>query len=171
MEPTMSSSGFLEGLAIKGLWESAAAFLRKTAGREIKITSPRPQELLRSPEQRGSGFFVFPVSGTLKHLPKDHEIWLLVEDQRSGRVWPQGFFPVVFDPDQKTWNGKINPNIIGKTQPIKIVAVVAPPTSQDFFDYFQKLGDKTHHYEPLDGVPLECRKNSAFVQAQVPPEP
>jgi len=101
----------------------------------------------------------------LKHLPANHEIWLLTQDERTGFVWPQGFFPVQFDPQRRTWMGKINGS--GKKQ-VKIVAVVAPPTSQDFFRYFQDVGNKRNYvYDPLKRVPAECR-NRAYVQAFLP---
>ena len=131
-------------------------------GRQIQITHPRPMETMTDPEPLGGGQ-CFPVRGTLKRLPAGHEIWLLVEDEVTGRIWPQGFFRVEFDPHQKTWTGKING--LGKTQ-VKINAVVAPPTSQEFFRYFQKLGRKNQVFEPLDRIPPECR-NRTFVQARI----
>ena len=107
----------------------------------------------------------YPVRGTLKHLPAGYEIWLLVEDEIKGKVWPQGFFHVQFDPHQKTWIGKINAS---SRKHLKITAVVAPSTSQDLFRYFQKLGGlRGHQYEPLDRIPVECT-NKTSVQARTP---
>lgn len=61
--------------------------------------------------------------------------------------------------------GKVNGS--GKQQ-VKIIAVVAPPTAQDFFRYFQKIGiQRDYQFEPLVRVPIECI-NRAFVQAIVP---
>jgi hypothetical protein len=50
---------------------------------------------------------------------------------------------------------------------VTIIAVVAPPTSQEYFNYFQRVGQKTSH-EPLLGIPLEC-KIGDIVHAKVPP--
>ena len=133
-------------------------------GQRIKITHPRPQEILTDPEPLGSGF-AYPVRGTLRRLPKGHQIWLLNQDDSKGFVWPQGFFAVEYNPIDRTWFGKIsgsgNPNV-------RIVAVVAPPTSQDFFKYFQKLGPmRGYQFEPLPRIPPEC-VNQDSVQARIP---
>jgi hypothetical protein len=139
------------------------AFARKITGRGITITHPRPNEALMDPQGAGNARY-FAVRGTLKHLPPNHEIWLLTESEAGG-VWPQGSVKVQFDPRLKTWSGKINWT---SKEPLKITAVVAPPTSQDFFLYFQKLGGlRNHQYEPLNRVPIECT-NRASVPARIP---
>lgn len=76
-------------------------------GQQIKITRPRDTEMLTEPEPLGQGCS-FPVHGTYKTLPDDHEIWLLTQDQSNGTVRPQGFFSVQYDRQQRTWTGKIN---------------------------------------------------------------
>jgi hypothetical protein len=50
---------------------------------------------------------------------------------------------------------------------MQILAVVAPPTSQDFFEYFQKRGAETKAFVPLNRIPPECR-NIAAVLARSP---
>jgi hypothetical protein len=50
---------------------------------------------------------------------------------------------------------------------LRVVAVVAPPTAQQLFRYFQKRGDETRVYDPLDCIPAEC-KNMASVQTRIP---
>ena len=72
---------------------------------------------------------------------------------------------MTFDYYRGTWMGKINGS--GRKQ-VRIVAVVAPPTSQDFFRYFQEIG-RLHGYqfEPVRRIPPEC-KNVASVQAFIP---
>lgn len=49
---------------------------------------------------------------------------------------------------------------------VTIIAVVAPPTSQEFFQYYEKVGSKTA-YEPLERIPAECW-NIHEVQAKKP---
>jgi hypothetical protein len=52
---------------------------------KIKIVSPRPQEPLSDPQPLGPGHS-FVVRGTLKKLPKGHEIWVMTQDDVTGRV-------------------------------------------------------------------------------------
>jgi len=167
----MSLSGIVQGFA--AFWRGITVFQR-LIGRQIQITVPRPQEVLSGQKPLGSGGFSFEVKGTLKHLPKDHEIWLLVKDERSPRVWPQGFERVQFNPIDRAWTGRINP-AMGSSTHVTIIAAVAPPTSQDLFRYFQKVGQNVQSlnprdkvpFEPLDRVPVEC-KNFNEVQARRP---
>jgi hypothetical protein len=155
-------SGILEGLFSKALWDGIKAGGKRVFGREIKITSPRPLETLLKADMPD----VYWVRGTLKHLQENEEIWLITQDQTSGRFWPQGFFPVQFDRHQKIWTGKVH---VALKSHVRIIAVVAPPTSQDFFRYYQKVGSlRGGEFEPLVQVPLECR-NQDSVQA-FPPE-
>ncbi len=156
--------GISGGVVANAIWAAVVATARRVGGRQIQITHPRPLETLTESEPLGKGV-CFQVRGTLKHLPTNHEIWLLTEDEGTGRVWPQGFFSVEFDPHQRIWMGKINGS--GKKH-VKITAVVAPPTAQDFFRYYQKVGRlRSDNFEPLDRVPVEC-KNRASVQARIP---
>lgn len=151
-------------VAGKAAWGGIEALGRGVLDRQIRITHPRPLETLSDPEALGNGH-CFRVTGTLKHLPTNHEIWLLTEDEVTGRVWPQGFFSVQFDSHQRTWTGKINGS--GRKQ-VKITAVVAPPTARDFFRYYQRMGGlRDNKFEPLEGVPVEC-KNRASMQALIP---
>jgi hypothetical protein len=152
------------GVASNGIWAAIAAAWRRLSDRQIKITHPRPQGVLTKPEKMG-GSFSYPVSGTLKHLPKGHEIWVLTQNERTGQVWPQGFFMAQYNRETGMWMGKVN----GSGGPmIRIIAVVAPPTSQDFFRYFQKLGTlRNYQFEPLTRVPLEC-SNYDSVQVEIP---
>lgn len=135
---------------------------RNLSGRQIQIASPRTNEVFPN-KLKGSGGWSYEVRGTLKHLPANHEIWLLKEEQGSTRVWPQGFQPVTFDPITKEWSGRIFETSQGVL--IKVIAVIAPPSSQDFFKYYQNVGQETN-YEPLERIPPECR-NQAYVHAWV----
>lgn len=144
---------FVEGFTVQAAWAVVTGFLRQVLGRQIKIVSPYSLEPLRDPQQQ-NGTPYYDVRGKLKILPQDHEIWLLIQDESSGRIWPQGFYPVQYDPVSRQWIGRIN---VYNTCRTRIIAVVAPPTSCQFFRYFQKMGDKFHPlYEPLDSVPPEC---------------
>jgi predicted lysophospholipase L1 biosynthesis ABC-type transport system permease subunit len=154
----------IESLAGRAIWSGVAASIRSARGHAITITSPGPQETLSGVEISGVNKY-FPIRGALKVLPKDHEIWLLVQDESTGLVWPQGFFPVQFNHQLGTWMGKINES--GRKQ-VRIYAAVAPPTSQEFFRYYQAVGKlREYKFEPLKRVPVECR-NRASVQAFIP---
>jgi hypothetical protein len=63
------------------------------------------------------------------------KIWLLHQDEKTGLIYPQGFSIVKYDHRNGTWEGKIS---AGSPGGIRIIAVVAPPTSQDFFRYISK---------------------------------
>jgi len=134
------------------LWRGFSALLEYQRTGRIQIMSPRPLEVLQDPKPLDPERVSYAVRGKLKRLPRDHEIWLLTEDHRSGRVWPQGFEPVQFDREKGEWIGRVHSR---DPQP-KIIAVVAPPTSVDFFKYYQRMGSKTN-YEGLDRVPPECK--------------
>jgi hypothetical protein len=82
-------SGILEGLFSKALWDGIKAGGKRVFGREIKITSPRPLETLLKADMPD----VYWVRGTLRHLQENEEIWLITQDQTSGRFWPKDFFP------------------------------------------------------------------------------
>jgi hypothetical protein len=158
-------NGIVEGVIGNAITNSIGAFARKISGRQIQITYPRPLETLTNGEALNSNNVAFPVRGSLKRLPALHEIWVLTQDDSTGLLWPQGFFPVQYDPIQGTWLGKINGS--GKKQ-VRIIAVVAPPTSQDFFKYFQTVGHlRDYKFEPLKRLPPECR-NVTSVQAIIP---
>jgi hypothetical protein len=131
-------NGIVDGIAGNAIWSAINAAVRRGMGRQIEITSPRPLETLSDPEPLGAGV-CFKIYGRLKRLSRYHKIWLLTQGDTTGDVWPQGFFPVQYDPERGTWVGKING--MGKKQ-VRIVAVVAPLTSQDYFRYFQTLGVK-----------------------------
>jgi hypothetical protein len=78
----------IANLGGKVAWSAATAWARQILGREIRITSPRPNELLHEdpkPLATGSGSS-YVVRGTLKYLPKGHHIWLVTESERSGHV-------------------------------------------------------------------------------------
>ncbi len=154
----------LEGLATNAAWDGVKTFGRFFTGRQIQITSPGPKETLSHPEVSGL-ILAYSVHGRFKHLPKGHEIWLLVENEKSKLFWPQGFNSVIPNFQQQTWSGKVTPNI-ARSKEVKIVAVVAPPTSQLLFRYYEKNGSKTD-WDPLPSIPDEC-KSMASVQVIVP---
>ena len=140
----------------------AIAAFRSVYGQRIKITYPKINDFLATAENR-LGVVVHPVHGTLKHLPKDHKVWLLVMDEKARKIWPQGLVPVEYDKEQGTWKGYIH---AWGWNNVTVVAVVAPPTSQDYFNYFQRMGPKTN-YEPILGIPKECKHRDS-VLAKVP---
>jgi hypothetical protein len=131
---------------------------------KIQITLPRHGEILTDPNPLGPSSVSYLVRGKLKALPEGHQIWLLTADERFEQYWPQGFYPVQFNEHTGEWHGRVNGS---GHSPLRIFAVVAPPTSQDFFRYFQKRGDETKKFIPLNRLPPECC-NTASVQARLP---
>ena len=159
----MGLPGVAEGVAGNLIYGGGSNWVRRLFGTQIRIVSPRAGSYLEDNPQPCGDMTTYKVQGTLKRLPKGHEIWLLRQDEFSSKLWPQGFFRAVFDPETKQWHGRVN----GTGQPsFRVIAVVAPPTSHDFFTFFQRVGDKTGHYEPIDRVPPECR-NLRYVQVRV----
>lgn len=154
----MTLAGKLEGIIGNAAYDALVAAARSVTGRQIEILQPRPREVLS--EKIGANYV---VRGKLKDLPVGDAIWLLVEDQNTGEVWPQSFFPVQYDPLLKGWMGKIGGGYSGFT---KIWAVVAPPDAQAAFRDFQEVGQKRGIYNPLPGVPQSC-KNRTYVQARI----
>jgi hypothetical protein len=155
--------GIISSLIAGGILAVVGGLYRRYVNK-IEITHPVPNEALTDPTCEGT-ITTFPVWGKLKRLPNGHEIWLLVEDEHTKHIWPQGFFHVVYNPQEGTWQGKINGT--GRDR-VKIIAVVAPQTSQDFFRYYEAVGAKHNTaFEPLLRVPPECR-NIDSVQARVP---
>jgi hypothetical protein len=148
---------------LRAAWSGVRAWINHWQAGQIQITCPGPLQFLEDKQPLDEVRFSYVVRGKLKRLPsREHEIWLLTEDP-SGCVWPQGFSPVQFDEQKGEWVGRIHTR---QKQP-KIVAVVASPTSKEFFKYYQRMGSKTG-YEPLTRVPADCT-NKVSVQARLPP--
>ena len=147
----------------------AIAVYRTHFGQRVAITDPTDHGQLGAAEQR-AGITAHPVHGTVKHLPKGHRIWLVVIDEGGGKFWPQSFSPVETNEAKGTWKGYVH--VWGwqnKWQNVTITAVIAPPTTQGYFNYFQRVGNKTG-FEPLSGIPPEC-KWRATIHAKVPAAP
>jgi hypothetical protein len=124
----------------------------------IKIICPTEGAMLENPQRSGDRGFTYLVQGTLKYLPKDYVIWLL-NASTKGEQWPQG--SAIFDSKSGNWEGRI---YLQTWLPETIInAVVAPPTSQQFFEYYQQYGNA----KPLSRLPDEC-KNIATVSAHNP---
>jgi len=129
---------------------------------KIKITLPLDGESLIDKQPLGANSFSYAVRGKLKSLPKGCKIWLLTADEEGKQYWPQGFYPMQYNEATGDWNGRVH---VGNS-PVQITALVAPSTSQQLFHYFQKRGDETKFYSPLDRIPAECQ-NVASVRARV----
>jgi hypothetical protein len=154
-----------EGVASHAVWHFLTAAWRRARGNTIHITSPRPQETLTNPKSLyNGGILAYEVHGRLKRRPPEHTIWLLTQYEGDYRVWPHGFDPVKYNKDTGEWHGWINGK---KRLRAKIIAVVAPPSSHDFFSYYQAHGNKTN-WTGLPRLPPEC-KNKAEVDVSLQP--
>ncbi len=135
-------------------------------GKQVTITHPQPNAVLTEPKPF-KGITAYPVRGTYRHLPKGHQVWLLTQDETIGRrIYPQGFFHVHLNPRDKTWHGLIDG---GTRQQINVIAVIAPPTSQEYFQYFEYVGREVRNgvFEPIPKIPDECAERDS-AQALVP---
>jgi hypothetical protein len=77
----------------------------------------------------------------------------------------RNLFGQQIEKNTRQWLGKINGS--GRRD-LTITAVVAPPTSQDFFRYYQVSGGLRvpPKWDPIPRVPLEC-SNRVSVQAEI----
>jgi hypothetical protein len=160
--------GIATSLIASFLYATVGGRYQRWFGQQVKITEPQENGFLAPAETR-RGVQGHPVSGTLKYLPKGHGIWLVVRDDTKGKFWPQGFEPVEYQANTGTWKGYVT---VSGWHRVTIIAVVAPPTSQEYFNYFERVAAKTTH-EPLLGIPVECKKRD-LVHAkvpQIPPKP
>ncbi len=141
----------------ESLWGQVAGQVDAIAAENIiQITSPIDDEELEEPKQHLRGH-TYRVRGTLKYLPKTYSIWL-VNASNDGRQWPQQ--AARHDPMSGSWEGRI---YLSKETGTVINAVVAPPTSQQFFEYYHRHGNAS----PLSRIPDEC-ENIAKVCARIP---
>jgi hypothetical protein len=158
--PTLAIGAVL-GLPIAIAGTYAYEILREKSrlrANNIQIESPRPGEHLQDPRPY-AGANTYQVSGKVGFLPRGYNIWLLVRRPLAADVWPQGFRDggVQYDPASQRWKGRV----LAHPGPLTVIAVVAPPTSQMLFAYYQRNG-KVTNYEPLEDIPAECT-NSDFV--------
>jgi hypothetical protein len=128
---------------------------------KIQITFPVSGGVLEKPEPRWEGF-TYEVRGTLKLLPKDHEICLLnaSNEKDDAKQWPQP--RVKYNSLSGEWEGRIY--LPRSNTDTVINAVVAPPTAQLLFEYYRQYGDAER---PLPRIPPDC-ENKAQVRARAP---
>jgi hypothetical protein len=144
---------------------AAAGYIyRRHLGQQIVITSPREHDALPTAETLG-GVVAHAVQGSAKNVPEGHKIWLIVANAAINKLWPQGFFPVQYDEARGTWKGYVH---AWGWNRLTVIAVIAPPTTQDYFNYYQQVGNKTE-YAPIFRIPPECPKRRiATLHTQVP---
>jgi hypothetical protein len=130
----------------------------------IEITDPLPDQFLQNPRSAPSepNTVFYSVKGKLGYLPEGHAIWLLRQSRKTNEIWPQGRYPVKYNRNSGTWEGFIRAD----SGLVKIVAVIAPRSSHQMFEYQQAQGGKTN-WAPLYDIPEEC-KNRATIHALAP---
>lgn len=131
----------------------------------ITIDLPKAGEMLQNP-QVFYGRTYYPVTLRLGFIPPDHEIWLLTSRVGENKVWPQGA------DKSRVQKGGVPGTYTGffhavSGGPLTVTAVVAPPTSQMLFNYYERYGGATG-WAQLDNIPPECMKTKASVTAMVP---
>lgn len=128
---------------------------------KIQITSPGSGSMLEDPQPAMKGF-TYEVRGTLKLIPKDHQIWLLNAGEAGdhAKQWPQQ--AAQHNSTSGEWKGRIYLQTwVAETF---INAVVAPPTAQQLFEYYNQHGGGN---KPLSRIPVDC-ENKTHVQARNP---
>jgi hypothetical protein len=125
---------------------------------KIQITSPVSGGVLENPRPHAEGF-TYEVRGTLKLLLKDHEICLLnaSSEKDDAKQWPQR--TVKYHSISGEWEGRIY--LPRSATEVVINAVVAPPTAQLLFQYYNQYGGGE---KPLPRIPPDC-ENKAQVWA------
>jgi hypothetical protein len=157
-------SGVVEGVAGNAIWNSVMNAWQWLTGSHIEITEPQPQAILKDPKPLPNGGQSYRAKGRIKRLPKGHKIWLLIEhDGVPDKIWPQSFSSVQYNPANGEWEGRVNPS----NKDCTVHAVVAPPTSNDFFEYYRKANEDRERWVPLIRIPAECTNRTA-VQAYKP---
>jgi hypothetical protein len=142
----------------QGLWHQVTEQVDAIAAEnKIEITSPKNDEDLEDPKKFLEGHR-YRVQGTLKYLPPHHSVWLL-NSGPDGKQWPQQ--AATYDSISRKWEGHVY--LQRWVNGTLINAVVTPPTSQQFFEYYRSYGAGN----PLSGVPDEC-ENIAQVRARNP---
>lgn len=144
-------------LTFEMLWDQVAAVIETIAAEnKIQITSPT-NGVLEAPKKHLEGY-TYSVRGTLKYITKPFSIWLL-NAGGDGKQWPQEV--ARHDPISGRWEGRI---YLQKWNSGTLInAVVAPPTSQQLFEYYHRHGNG----QPLSGIPDEC-ENRAQAWGQAP---
>jgi hypothetical protein len=141
-------------------WQSSSPWLslgiNTCAGSVSRLSIPSRTAVSRRP-RRAWAWSCIRYRGP-KHLRKDHRIWLRVMDDKTCKTWPPGLVPVEYSNDQGTWKGYIH---AWGWNNVAIVAVVAPPTSQDYFNYFRAWDPKrtTSRYSVFPssaGIGIRC---------------
>ncbi len=138
------------GAAIIQIAELLKDIVERDGPRRPQITITSPRSVLEGGEPR-EGARSYPVLGTLTHLPSDHKIWVLNESD-IGEVYPQD--KVVWRSERSEWEGS---TFVWNTQnSTKMVAVVAPPTSDELFQFYRDVVKETKKAVPIPRLPDEC---------------
>lgn len=136
---------------LKAAITDGAKFLVGRSKCKISISYPRAHERPNDVRTVSKIKKECKVRGTLNFLKKDHLIWLLTEDA-EGHIWPQAWGPPQYNEKTKEWEG----SVIVDIKKFKIYAVVAPPTTIEFFQYYEAVGQASG-YRPINRLPPECQ--------------
>jgi hypothetical protein len=157
-------NGFIEGVAAHGFYDAVARLFGRALN-PLKIDEPSPGDTLKEPLEFEKGLTCYRVTGTLRHLPKNHKIWLLEQLPSSAQVKPQAFQQGRVTFKNGRWEGRVYPSMAYGNR-TTIIAVVAPPGVDMLFNYYQRHCQQTN-WAPIDHVPIDGW-NKDTVQATVP---
>jgi hypothetical protein len=130
---------------------SLQAGLSPMTEENISIAIPVTGPVLIDKKPLGNSH-TYAIRGKLKQLPPGCHIWLVTAGIESEQYWPQTSYDVQHNDRTGNWNGRVHTG----GGPVRIIALVAPPTTQQFFLYYKQVGDATKNYTPLRRIPAEC---------------
>jgi hypothetical protein len=138
---------------------------KRLLGHRITIDQPLAGDVLH-PERPFQDGALYRVSGGLHHLDPQHKVRLAVENAATGEFWPQGHEDIELDALGR-WSGLVY--IASEQQAARLYALIAPPTTVEFWDYYRRAGSRSGVWAPLMSLPCEVTE-AAVMDLVVHPE-
>lgn len=134
---------------------------------KIQMSPLHNNDASRIGEYLSSDDYMVNLTFTLEeNLPRNHEIWLITQPVNSNgelEFFPQcDRAPANLNLQTGLWEAQ---TYIRKNSTCDVFAVVTPPTSQEFFRYYCKVGRNSNNdFIHLEKIPSECKVISEGVR-------
>ncbi len=149
---------------LPAIWKTARAFWNRSKAItpaepavQISIISPLNDGVLENGKDTAQAAHRYLARAKVSNLPHGHKVWFVHEKPRTGEIWPQE--PAISKtPDEwEAWTF-----VWDHHNEVTIVAVVAPPTSNDYFEYYHTVRKPLGAQGPipLPRIPPECTVSS-----------